>query len=281
MDNVSILTVFAHPDDEILGFGGSLAQYVSQGALVTLLCATRGEMGEISDPALATPENLAQVREGELRQSGEVLGVQEVLFLGYRDSGMAGTPDNDHPQCLHQANATEVVGRIVRAIREVRPKLVLTHDPSGGYGHPDHIAASVHTASAFNIAGDPTCYPEQLSHGLEPWTPSKLYYSVFPRRVFRWMEERLAEAGVEFPITQEQRESIGVPDEVITTVMNVEAYTDTKLAALACHRTQKDSMGPLSLLPEEVFRQLLSTEYFWLVESLTKGQEADLLEGLT
>ena len=216
-----------------------------------------------------------------MRQSGRVLGVQEVRFLGYRDSGMVGTPDNDRPESLHKADATEAVGRIVRVIREVRPQVVLTHDPSGGYGNPDHIAVSRHTTAAFSSAGNSSQYAEQLPQGLEPWTPAKLYYIAFPKSLFRLMEERLAEAGSEFPISQEQRESMGVPDDMVTVSMDVEAYTDTKMAALACHRTQKDSMGPLSLLSEEVFRQLLSTEYCWLVEPASKGKETDLLEGLT
>ena len=280
MPNVSILTAFAHPDDECFGFGGTLGKYASQGAHITLLCGTGGEVGEISDPALATPENLRQVREEELRQSAKVLGAKEIRNLGYRDSGMAGTPDNDNPLCLHQADATEAVGRIVRIIREIRPLILLTHDPTGGYGHPDHIAISRHTTTAFYSAGDSTKYPEQLSEGLEPWTPAKLYYSVFPRSKFRWLEERMAEAGIETPFSPEERESVGVPDDVVTTVIDAAAYTNTKLAALYSHRTQANTFQFFSSLPQEVMREFMQMEHFWLVEPTPQGQETDLLEGL-
>ena len=280
MANISILTAFAHPDDECFGFGGSLAKYASQAAEITLLCATGGEVGEISDPALATPENLSRVREEELRQSARVLGAKEIKNLGYRDSGMAGTSDNDNPLCLHQANATEAVGRIVKIIREIRPQILLTHDPTGGYGHPDHIAISRHTTTAYHSAGDPTKYPEQISEGLEPWTPAKLYYSVFPRRRFHWLEKRMAEAGIEPPFSPEERESLGVPDDVVTTVIDVAAYTDTKLAALNCHRTQANTFQFFSRLPQKVIMEFMGMEHFWLVEPAPQGQETDLLEGL-
>jgi len=281
MANVSILTTFAHPDDECFGFGGSLAKYASQAVHITLLCATGGEVGEISDPTLATRENISQVRKEELRQSARVLGAREIRNLGYRDSGMAGTPDNDNPLCLHQADTTEVVGRIVRIIREIRPQILLTHDPTGGYGHPDHIAISRHTTTAFYSAGDPTQYPEQLSEGLEPWTPTKLYYSVFPRSSFRWLEKRMAEAGIEPPFSPEERESVGVPDDVVTTIIDVAAYTDTKLAALNSHRTQANTFQFFSRLPKEVISEFMQREHFLLVAPAPQGQEADLLEGLT
>ena len=115
----SILGVYAHPDDESFGTGGTLAKYASQGAQITLICATRGEAGEISDPSLATPETLARVREEELRSACRVLGISEPLFLGYRDSGMAGTPDNDHPRALCRADSQEVVGRLVALVRRL------------------------------------------------------------------------------------------------------------------------------------------------------------------
>ena len=149
LQDLSVLLVFAHPDDEGFGTGGILSLLASRGARLTLVCATNGDVGEISDPALATPETLAQVRQEELRQAMGVTGVQDVRFLNYRDSGMAGSDDNRHPKSLFQAPQPEVVGRLVEVIRDVRPRVVITHDPTGGYGHPDHVTVYRHVTEAF------------------------------------------------------------------------------------------------------------------------------------
>lgn len=132
----SLLLCLAHPDDESFGSGGMMAMYATQGVNVSLVCATRGEVGEISDPTLATPDTLSQVREAELRCACETLGVNEPIFLGYRDSGMAGTDDNHHSDAFANAPAEAVVPHLVEIIRRLRPQVVVTFDPSGGYGHP-------------------------------------------------------------------------------------------------------------------------------------------------
>ena len=137
---LSVLAAFAHPDDEGFGCGGILAMLAARGARATLVCATNGDVGEISDPALATPETLAQVRQEELRRAMAVTGVEDLRFLGYRDSGMPGTADNNHPNSLNQAEPSRVVGQLVFIIREMRPEVVITQDPTGVYGHPDHLA---------------------------------------------------------------------------------------------------------------------------------------------
>src|ERR671932_2725290 len=124
----SLLALFAHPDDEAFGSGGTLARYAAEGVAVALVCATRGEVGEIADPALATPETLGDVREAELRCAARALGVGELLFLGYRDSGMAGTPTNEDPRALARAPAEEVVARLVGIIRRLRPQVLVTFD---------------------------------------------------------------------------------------------------------------------------------------------------------
>jgi LmbE family N-acetylglucosaminyl deacetylase len=140
--------------------GGTLLKYGQAGVETGLICLTRGEVGEISDPALATPETLGEVREGELRAVAQALGVQHLWFLGYRDSGMAGTAENQNSRSLLQANPAEVIGKIVAVIRAFRPQVVVTFDETGGYGHPDHIAAWQHTTSAFSVAADLAQYPE-------------------------------------------------------------------------------------------------------------------------
>jgi LmbE family N-acetylglucosaminyl deacetylase len=147
---LTLMAVFAHPDDESFGIGGTLARYgADPDVRVVLVCATRGEAGEISDPELATPERLGDVRERELRCACQVLEIDALHLLGYRDSGMAGTPENRDPRSLAMADADKVVGKVVAHIRLERPDVVVTFDEMGGYGHPDHIAIHHHAAAAF------------------------------------------------------------------------------------------------------------------------------------
>jgi LmbE family N-acetylglucosaminyl deacetylase len=295
LSGTPILAVFAHPDDEGFGCGGTLAMLVARGAHVTLVCATNGDVGEISDPSLATPETLAQVRQEELRQAMAVTGVQDARFLGYRDSGMAGTPDNDHPDSLAQGDPSEVVGRLVRIIREVRPEAVITHDPSGVYGHPDHLAVHQHVARAFPLAGDPAAYPEQLSQepvpvgatlsgrpaqGLQPWTPRLLYYACAPRSFFRRMWQQMLDAGITPPFASKEIDSLGSPDEEVTTVLDVSQFVDTKIASLKCHRTQIDPKSPFYQLSLAALHDFMSTEYYILAIPQGADPEADLLASL-
>jgi LmbE family N-acetylglucosaminyl deacetylase len=274
-----VLAIFAHPDDEGFGCGGTLAMLVDRGARVTLVCATDGDVGEISDPALATPENLAQVRREELRQAMAVTGVQDVRFLGYRDSGMAGTEDNNHPDSLSQAEPETVSGELADIIREVRPELVITHDPTGGYGHPDHTAVYRHAARAYVLAGDPG-YVGHSAHAQQPWSSRLLYYVCFPRSNFRRMWQQMLDAGITPPFASLDIESIGSPDEDVTTVVDVSAFVETKVASLNCHRTQIDPNGPFAKLPQEMMREIMSTEYYTLAAHREGDQGADLLAGL-
>jgi len=144
---LTVLGIFAHPDDEAFGSGGTLAELVQKGHRVTTVCATNGDVGEISDPALATPENLWQVRQGELRDAMAVTGISDVRFLGYRDSGMDGTPDNDNPASMFRADAAKVDAQISAVMEELTPDIVITHDPTGGYGHPDHVTVYQRTTA--------------------------------------------------------------------------------------------------------------------------------------
>ena len=295
ISGLPVLAVFAHPDDEGFGCGGALAMLVARGARVTLVCATNGDVGEISDPALATPETLAQVRQEELRQAMAITGVSDVRFLGYRDSGMAGTEPNNQPAALIQADPADVVGRLVRVIREVRPEVVITHDPSGVYGHPDHLAVHRHVTQAFSLAGGPAAYPEQLAHGpvpvgaalsgrpaegLDPWTPRLLYYACAPRSYFRRMWQQMLDAGITPPFASREMDSLGCPDEAVTTVLNVSQFVDTKIASLKCHRTQMDPNGAFARLSPTQLRDFMSTEYYILAVPQGASPEADLLASL-
>ncbi len=271
LSQLTVLNVFAHPDDEGFGSGGVLAMLAARGARVIMVCSTNGDVGEISDPALATPENLAQVRQGEMRRAMEVIGADVVRFLDYRDSGMEGTDDNNHPDCLNQAAPEEVVGKIVALIREFRPDLVMTHDPTGGYGHPDHIAVYRHADHAFRVAGD----SEYPAAG-EPWTPSLLYYVCFPRSSFRRIWEKMLELDIKPPFASEILENVGSPDEAVTTVVDASSHVDTKIASLECHRTQIDPGGPFGRLPQEYMREIMGTEYFTLAAHPPGDTDADL-----
>lgn len=257
----SLLACFAHPDDEAFGSGGTLARYAAEGTEVSLVCATRGEAGEISNPDLATRENLGEVREDELRCAAESMGVRELIFLDYRDSGMVGTPENDDPRAFMLASAEEVVRQLVGIMRRLRPQAVVTFEPTGGYGHPDHIAIHRHTVAAFQAAADPTRYPE-----LGPsWQAERLFYNAIPRSFFMEVRAELSALGEdlsEFDLFNEA--DAGWPDDQVNVVIDVSATVDAKWAALHCHRTQ---FGPENLfrrLPEGRVKRLMSREYFAL-----------------
>ena len=278
LSELSVLAAFAHPDDEGFGFGGTLAMLASRGARITLVCATNGDVGEISDPALATPENLAQVRQEELRQAMTVTGVSDVRFLNYRDSGMDGTADNSHPASLSQASAEQVSARLAEIMEEIRPRLVFTHDPTGGYGHPDHRAVYRHTTAAFT-----QIFNQADNHSINQAGGAGnelLYYVCFPRSNFRRIWQQLKDMGIEPPFASLDLEKIGSPDEAVTTVRDVAGYVDIKIASLDCHRTQMNPDGPFARLPKDMLREIMSTEYFTLAQPENTAKDSDLLAGL-
>jgi LmbE family N-acetylglucosaminyl deacetylase len=262
----SILAIFAHPDDETF-CAGTLARYAADGVDVNLVCATRGEVGEISDPALATPETLAQVREGELQCATRAIGIGEPIFLDYRDSGMAGTPENEHPDAFVNAAVDEVSSKLVRIIRERKPNVVVTFDESGGYGHPDHIAAWRHTHAAVEAAADRERFPEAG----EPWEVSRIAYAVFPRSFFVRLRERLIELGEDTSELDEFFEmGLGFDDDQVDTIIDVSGYLRQKFAATDCHRTQFGGDNFFSRVGEDELRRMMSREYFvigWPVDA--------------
>lgn len=282
---LTLMAVFAHPDDESFGVGGTLARYGAEPDVrVVLVCATRGEAGEISDPRLATPEQLGQVREQELRCACRTLGVDALYFLDYRDSGMAGTPANRHPRALTMADPDQAVGRISALIRRERPDVLITFDETGGYGHPDHVAIHHLTTAAFAAAADPTRYPDQIKAGLEPHQVKKLYYTAIPRRFFRALVAKLQELGMEVPerYLHRQKMPFGLPDEACTTDIWIQEFWEVKRAAVQCHATQLQPDNFFALLPPEVMRELQAWECFQLARSLVESDEGshDLFAGL-
>lgn len=257
----SLLAVFAHPDDEAFGAGGTLARYAGEGARVYLVCATRGEAGEISDPSFATPETLGQVREAELRCAADTMGVAELIFLNYCDSGMAGTRENQDPRAYINAPDEEVIYQLVGIIRRLHPQVVVTFEPNGGYGHPDHIAIHKHCVAAFHAAANPDYNPE-----LGPaWQAHRLFYTAIPRSFFVDMRRQMQELALDTSdLGFLDNPELGWPDENVHVTLDVAATVELKWEALHCHRTQ---FGPGNLfrrLPEGRVKQLMSLEHFAL-----------------
>jgi LmbE family N-acetylglucosaminyl deacetylase len=180
-DRGRLLAVLAHPDDETFGMGGTLALYAKRGFEVRLVCATRGEVGE-APSGLKGFATIGEMREAELRCAAGILGLAGIEFLDYRDSGMAGSPDNAHPQSLAAAPAAEVAEAVAKKIRAFRPQVVLTFDPIGGYRHPDHIAIQRATVAGFRMAGDPA----HAFDATTPFAPQRLFFHTFPHTFLKW-----------------------------------------------------------------------------------------------
>jgi LmbE family N-acetylglucosaminyl deacetylase len=195
MDNSSktILAVLAHPDDESFGMGGTLALYAQGGHNVYLVCATRGEVGTVDAEHMHHFNTIAELREAELRCAAEYLGLKQVYFLGYRDSGMPGSADNSHVDAQVAHPVDEVAGRVVHYIRELKPDVVITFDPIGGYRHPDHIHIQQATALAFEKAGDSSFHPESGS----PFKPRALYFQIFSRGFLRFVTRIMPLVGMD------------------------------------------------------------------------------------
>jgi mycothiol conjugate amidase Mca len=277
----SLMTVHAHPDDESISTGGVMARYAAAGHRVACVTCTGGEHGEIVVAELDTPENharLGEIRREEMRRALDRLGPIEHHWLGYVDSGMMGTPENDAPESFWQADDDEAVGRLVSLLRRFRPQVVVSYNDFGGYGHPDHIRAALTAKVAFERAGDPSAYPEQLTaEGLRPWRPLKLYETVvdFSRRdAMRQVAEERGirtwwtpdpdepeEARVEREALLERMAAAAGP---ITTRVDVADLLEAKHAAMREHVTQLSADFLFLALTPDDWRRLQPTEDFTL-----------------
>ena len=279
-----ILLVHAHPDDECLSTGGVLARYTAEGIKTVLVIATGGEEGEIVVPELDTPENharLREIRDQELACSVEALGVQHLVRLGYRDSGMVDTPANSHPDSFHMADKDEATRRLVRLIREHRPQVVVTYDERGGYGHPDHIACHLATLAAFDAAGDSARYSDSGA----PWTPLKLYYTAFPRQAVYTAWQMMRERGLKTPLDDPNFDAsrFTVEETRITTTVPIHDYLPQKRRAIDCHVTQIRKDNPFLAMPEDIALELFGVENFIRVASrveVLEDLEIDLFAGI-
>jgi len=262
-----LLAIFAHPDDESFGCAGTFAAITKRGGSVTLVCATRGEAGEISPASTATPDTLGEVREAELLAAMNHLGVTDIRFLDYRDSGMAGTAENDEPRAFVNAAEADIAATLQGIIDEVRPQVVITFGADGMYGHPDHLMAHRTTTAAV------------LAQGAERWQPRWFYYHSVPRER---MQELARQAGGAFTgMTDEMLATFGTPRAEITTEVEVTPYLDRKWAAIMAHLTQMGEGGPLSHLPRDVVRETMRHEYFTLVPLPWAAADGDPLAELS
>ena len=269
MDDPTLLAVFAHPDDEAFGTGGTLAKYAAEGFQVYLVTATRGEAGQISEANLATSANLPFVREQELRCACGAYGIHPPVFLDYVDGQLT---------IVHQGQA---VGKLVRIIRDLRPQVLVTFGPDGIYGHYDHIAVHRWATIAVELAADPGCFPDQLAGSCQLHRVSKLYYrSLLREHVAQMAEEGMAAVmmdGVPFPF-------VGLPEGEITTVVDVADYAQQKLQGMFCHATQvgEDWRSP-EAIEETLAGSWFRSEHFILARSEVgwpEEVERDLFRGL-
>lgn len=256
---LDILIVLAHPDDEALSQTGLILHAHSHGLRCGLICATRGELGEIRDARLGSPEILGAVRTAELQRAMKLVELDWLELLPYRDSGMAGTPGNDDPRALVQAHRDEVVAHVVRAIRLMRPTSIVTFGPDGVYGHPDHVFIGQIADIAFDRA----------AHGWPslgaPWQPTSLYHMAVPReRVLLSMKHPKS------PFHQMPRDmamNFGTPARAITHLLDVSAWIERKLAIVLTHATQISPDNPLVDRESEEARRWLGAEHWSLVRT--------------
>lgn len=288
-----LLLVHAHPDDESINNGATMAKYAAEGARVTLVTCTLGEEGEVIPPHLAhlAPDRdnaLGPYREGELAEAMKQLGVTDHRFLGgpgrFQDSGMMGVEQNDRESAFWAADVDEAAALLVEVIREVRPQVLVTYDPNGGYGHPDHIQTHRVAMRAADLAAD-SAFRAELG---EPWEIAKVYWNRAPRSVvidgFTRLRETLAEPG-RLPFTK-VASVIDVPgvvdDWIVTTEVDGSAFASAKSAAMRAHATQIVVAEPFFALSNELAQPLFTTEYYELVRGRREGggRETDLFEGV-
>jgi mycothiol S-conjugate amidase len=284
-DPLCIVTVHAHPDDEASKGASTLARYGAEGVRTVLVCCTGGEEGAIHNPAMERPEvqaDLAAWRANELAEAASIIGFSEVVMLGYRDSGMPDTEANQRPDAFWNAAIDEATERLVAVIRRERPQVLITYnDDQQGYPHPDHLRVHDVSVLAFHRAGDPAWYPEAG----EPWTPLKLYYTVWSRSRLLAVHEALLRLRGESPFDEKWFERPGM-DERITTRVDVREYLWARSGALRAHATQVNPAEAFWFgLSDEELAEVYPYEDWILAESRVGSPppgtlEDDLFAGL-
>ncbi|MDA3030151.1 MAG: N-acetyl-1-D-myo-inositol-2-amino-2-deoxy-alpha-D-glucopyranoside deacetylase [Actinomycetota bacterium] len=280
-----LLLVHAHPDDETINNGVTMAKYAAVDAHVTLETCTRGEEGEVLVSELANlasdkDDKLGEHREIELKDAMDQLGIKDFRFLGspdkkWRDSGMTGTPQNDRDDVFWQADLDEAANELVKIILEIKPQVLITYDEFGGYGHPDHIKAHQVAMRAAELAAN------------KGWQVSKIYWNTMPRSVIQTGIEKMKEVGSDF-FGAESADDLpfAKPDELVTTVVNAPEFVEQKLAAMKAHATQISVDGPFFALSNNLGLSIWGDEYYTLVKGEkaapfdSNGRELDIFAGV-
>jgi N-acetyl-1-D-myo-inositol-2-amino-2-deoxy-alpha-D-glucopyranoside deacetylase len=280
-----LLLVHAHPDDETINNGVTMAKYAADGVAVTLVTCTRGEEGEVLVESLlnlasSKDDKLGEHREVELKDAMHELGIKDFRFLGspnkkWRDSGMMGTPQNDRKDVFWQADLDEAAGELVKIILETKPQVLITYDEFGGYGHPDHIKANQVAMRAAEIASQ------------QGWQVSKIYWNTMPKSVIQMGIDKMKEVGSEF-FGAESADDLpfAKPDELVTSVVKAPEYVPQKLAAMKAHATQISVDGPFFALSNNLGLSVWGDEYYTLVKGESagpfdeNGRELDLFAGV-
>ena len=288
-----ILLVHAHPDDESITTGATMAKYVSEGAKVTLVTCTLGEEGEILVPGLShlasdKDDKLGEHRITELAAAMEKLNVTDWRILGgagaFRDSGMIGTPPNERKDNFWQADLLEATKHLVKIIREVKPQVLVTYDDFGGYGHPDHIKAHRVATYAVDLAAVPSF---ALDLG-EPWEVQKVYWTAFPKSVIRAGIEELKAKGDTSDFATQDPDNIpfACDDELVTSSIDAGDFADAKFAALAAHETQISTDDSFFALSNNLGNRVMGVEYYRIAKGKVsgpfneQGHEIDLFNGV-
>jgi N-acetyl-1-D-myo-inositol-2-amino-2-deoxy-alpha-D-glucopyranoside deacetylase len=280
-----LLLVHAHPDDETINNGITMAKYAQEGAKVTLVTCTRGEEGEVLVEELGNlasnrDDKLGEHREIELKNAMKLLGIEDYRFLGapdkkWRDSGMIGTPQNERSDVFWQANLEEVAQELVKVILETKPQVLITYDEFGGYGHPDHIKANQVAMKAADLAAT------------QGWKISKIYWNTMPRSVIQNGIEKMKEVGSSF-FGAESADDLpfAKPDELVSTVIRGVEFVPQKLEAMKAHATQIAVDGPFFALSNNLGLSVWGDEYYTLVKGEksepfdSEGREIDLFAGI-
>ena len=284
-DEGGVVFVHAHPDDEAVATGGVIARLVSEGIRVDLVTCTDGAEGEVHDPDLDSEEarpRLAEIRRRELACAVDALGDGAIRhhMLGFRDSGMMGTPSNDRPDAFWHVDLEPAATRLVEIVREARPVAIVSYDRNGNYGHPDHINAHRMARIAYDAAGDATRYPQAG----DAHTVDRFYEIAFNREAWASLTAEMEARGIATPWASGDtsaaeaaaageasegshgEDEFGVPDSAITTRIDVAAFADRKRRAMECHRTQRQDMGWLLELPDDLRSRALDSEHFVLTD---------------
>jgi N-acetyl-1-D-myo-inositol-2-amino-2-deoxy-alpha-D-glucopyranoside deacetylase len=272
----TLLAVHAHPDDETITMGGTLARYSAERVRTIVVTCTRGDLGEIRNKSVRNAD-VATLRDRELEAAIQRLGVSRLVRLGYSDSGMPGWPENHRPGAFFAADLTEAATRLAEVIRDERPQVMLAYDETGGYGHPDHIKAHQVAVAAYLASGSAQ--------------PAKLYFVRLPLTWSRDFVRSLREAGIDAPGSAAagadagpEVSEIGVPDHLVTTAIDVREYVEAKRAALACHATQMPPTHFLMRMPAQLADRLWASEYYSRqagpTAALPGERETDLFSGV-